>query len=280
MLHLLIGESSSLHHHPLRHGLGVERQSIMILSRTSYLIARRQGSRTNEGASKEGLLTSGPWLYLTMLLLVLSFILASCSGLNIGVNPAAKGTSQATVTQPVPLAQIHWCEKPLMIFRDEGASQPTSITPVATPTTTPSTGNPKTVTDWSQVEPILGFVVYLPAMLPQNSCLVSASGTIHDPIFGGSFTIGYLLPDHSSISLAEAPLRSQNRGFQCSPANTATPRGSGTPTPSPGTAQALQQVCSGARDNTSIFLSANGSTNYLQQFFDALQPHVNWVPAS
>jgi hypothetical protein len=252
----------------------------MILSRTSYLVARRQSSRTYEEASEQGRVTRGPWLYLTMLLLVLCFFLASCSGLNFGVNPAAKGTSQSTATQPVPLTQIHWCGKPLTIFRDEGASQPASTTPTATATTTPSAGNPKTVTDWSQVEPNLGFVVYLPAMLPGNSCLVNASGTIHDPIFGGSFTIGYLLPDHSSISLAEAPQRSQNREFQCSPANAGTSHGSGTPTPSPGTAQALLQVCSGARDNTSIYLSANGSTNYLQQFFNALQPHVNWIPAS
>jgi len=223
-------------------------------------------------------MTRWPWLFLTMLLIVLGFFLASCSVLNFGGNPA-KGSSQLSGAQQVPLIQIHWCGKPLMIFRDEGAPQPASITPAATPTTTPNTGNAKTVTGWSQVEPNLGFVVYLPTMLPQNTCLVSASGTIHDPIFGGSFTIGYLLPDHSSISLAEAPLRSQNRGFQCSPANTATPHSSGTVTPSPETTQALLQVCSGARDNTSIFLSANGSTNDLQQFFNALQPHVNWIPA-
>lgn len=231
-------------------------------------------------------------LCLSILSLLASLVFVSCSILNVGGTPA-KVTPTVGSSQ-VALSQLHWCGKPLMIFRDEGASPQGSVTPTATVTTTgtptatagntptatatatPGASKPVTITDWSQVKPNLGFVIYLPETLPQNTCLVSTSGTIHDPIFGGSFLIGYLLSDHSSISLAEAPLRSQSHEFQCSPATVATPHAGGTPAP----AQAAQQLCSGARENTSIVFSASGSTSALQQFFEALQPDVNWVPAS
>ncbi len=272
---------------------GVERQSIMILLRALYVVEQGHSPRTGGVAPRNRYRAR---LYLPILLLLASLVFVSCSGLNFGGTPA-KVTPTVGSSQEA-LSQLHWCGKPLMIFRDEGAPPPSSVTPTATATTTgtptatvgntptatatatPSTNHPVTITDWSQVKPNLGFVVYLPESLPQNSCLVSASGTIHDPIFGGSFTIGYLLPDHSSISLAEAPVRSQSHEFQCSPSSVATPHASGTPTPVSGPAQAALQLCSGARDNTSIVFSAGGSTNSLQQFFDALQPNVNWVPAS
>jgi hypothetical protein len=205
----------------------------------------------------------------------------------------------------VVLTKLHWCGKPLMIFRDEGA--PVTVTPAsATPTTgatgtatatakvtpsvaatTPATrtaavGTATTITDWAQVEPNLGFTVYLPPTLPQASCLTSASGTIHDPILGGSFTIGYLLPDHSSVSLSEAPLRSQSSTFQCivSPSTGTSGSGSKGGTATPGKTETAMQVCTGARDTTRIVFSARGATDSLQRFFTSLQPHVNWVPAS
>src|SRR5205085_8058840 len=152
------------------------------------------------------------WLYLAMSMLLFSFFIAACSDSNPGGNSNASptATSSSSAAQ-VALAQLHWCGKPTMLFRDEGvptgtgSPTPTGTagtgTPVATGTasataTPPVAGTPKTITDWAQVEPNLGFTVYLPATLPQHSCLVSALATIHDPIFGGSFTIGYLLPDH------------------------------------------------------------------------------------
>jgi hypothetical protein len=197
-----------------------------------------------------------------------------------------------------------------MIFRDEGAAgtvTPAASTPMVavtamgTPTlqptpsiaTTPTvagtattTGSPTTITDWTQVEPYLGFTVYLPPTLPPASCLTSASGTIHDPILGGSFTIGYLLPDHSSVSLSEAPLRSQNTTFQCILSATTAAGSSrsatkeGSPTATPGKAGVPMQVCTGARDMTRIVFSARGTTEALQRFFTSLQPHVEWIPAS
>jgi hypothetical protein len=164
-----------------------------------------------------------------------------------------------------------------------------TVKATAAPTTTgtaTATATPRTLTDWSQVEPNLGFTVYLPATLPQNSCLVSALGTIHDPALGGSFTIGYLLPDHSSVSLAEAPLGAQSTQFQCNvTSNLSVPatdsKAAKTPTSaSPTPTQIPQQICSGAMDRTNIIFSARGSTESLQMFFNALQPNVNWIPAS
>ncbi|HEY6543030.1 MAG TPA: hypothetical protein VIZ18_18960, partial [Ktedonobacteraceae bacterium] len=127
------------------------------------------------------------------------------------------------------------------------------------------------------------------ANLPRDACLVSAQATVHDPTFGGSFLIGYLLPDHTSITISEAPLASQNTTFQCSVSNSSTTQKSGpsaaatgtpqvpaspTPTPTP------LQLCSGAKNTTNIVLSARRSVEYLQQTFNTLQPNVSWIPAS
>lgn len=241
------------------------------------------------------------WLYLFISLLISSVLLVSCSWLSF--NGGSKATATPTPSEAM-LAMLHWCGKPLMIFRDEGA--PVGVTPAgstptarvmtatpaigATPTTTgaaTSTTTPTTITDWTQVEPYLGFTVYLPPMLPQASCLTSASGTIHDPILGGSFTIGYLLPDHSSVSLSEAPLRSQNTTFQCVLSPTSAGANSrsgstkgGSPTATPSKVQASMQVCTGALDMTRIVFSARGTTEALRRFFASLQPHVKWIPAS
>ena len=191
----------------------------------------------------------------------------------------------------------------MMVFRDEGAAPPAAtatatatatasatVTPTGTgtasATSTPATGagTPQTVTDWSLIKANLGFTVYLPASLPSGSCLVSAQATIHDPIFGGSFTIGYLLPDHTSLSLSEAPLKSQNTTFQCNATGTTTtPTTSGTPakaTPIPTPTTTTGQLCSGAKSTTNIVLSGPGTADHLQQIFNGLQPDINWIPAS
>lgn len=227
-----------------------------------------------------------------------SILLASCTGLFGG----GSGAPPTPTSSQLPLAKLHWCSKPSMVFRDEGAAPTPAATAAPTATTTPGVtgtptppgsptaapkpgpGTPATLTDWTEVKTNLGFTVYLPATLPRGSCLVSAQATVHDPIFGGSFTIGYLLPDHSSITLSEAPLSSQNTAFQCSvsgnpgPQPATTPK-AGTPQPSPTPTQAPIQLCSGARENTNIVLSARRSADYLQQFFNALQPDIPWIPA-
>ena len=244
-------------------------------------------------------------------LLLSTSLLAACSpSFPLGSN---QGSSTATATPSrLAVSQIHWCGKPSMLFRDEGAITPTataSATPGATATASPTTtvtpgvtatgtaqntgnptvtvgpGTPRTITDWSVVESNLGFTVYLPPTLPTGTCLVNAQATIHDPIIGGSFTIGYLLPDHSALSLSEAPLISQNTTFQCNPSNGTAPQATtpvaGTPVVSPTTTQAIPVLlCSGAKGTTNIVMSARGSSEQLQQIFQSLQSGLSWIPTS
>jgi hypothetical protein len=250
------------------------------------------------------------WLQLATMLILSNVFLASCTSW-FGGNSSP--TATATPSE-LAIAQLHWCGKPSMLFRDEGtaltptttataspapgATATATVTATVTPGTTTTTtagstptatatvapGTPRTISDWSEVEANLGFSVFLPSTLPRNSCLVNAQATIHDPIIGGSFTIGYLLPDHSALSLSEAPLISQSTTFQCNPSNGSTPHANTTPkagTPSPAATQgASLLLCSGAKDTTNIVMSAQGSTDHLQQVFTDLKPNIPWIPAS
>jgi hypothetical protein len=206
------------------------------------------------------------------------FLLTGCSGL--GGNANASGTP---TPQLVKLAQLRWCGKSLMLFRDEGVPG----TPSVDPGTPIAASSPTTVTDWGQVKANLGFTLFLPASLPEGTCLVSASGTVHDPIFGGSFTISFLLANHDSISLSEAPWRSQNTAFQCSIATNGIPSSTQGGTPTGSTAATITaekalipvQLCTGVREKTNIVFSARGTVEALQTFFHNLQPDVDWIPA-
>src|SRR5579885_108664 len=264
-------------------------------------VVRRFAVRGGQPGERAGRPAQRAGLYLAAGLILMSILLSACSGL-------FGGSSAPTPTPSTrPLSRIGWCAKPLMVFRDEGAVTPVpsatatgtatpsgtatatatataTQTPVATGSPTAGPGTPTTITDWSVVKANLGFTLYLPASLPNGSCLVSAQATIHDPIFGGSFTIGYLLPDHSSLSLSEAPLKSQSVTFQCNPTSiattpTATTGGKGTPVAATPTTTPTQ-LCSGAKDTTNIVLSGPGSESSLQQIFNSLKPNVNWIPAS
>ncbi len=244
-------------------------------------------------------------IFLAAFLLLSNVFLAACStSFSFG---GSQSSSTATATpSDLALAQLHWCGKPSMLFRDEGAFTPTataSAVPGVTSTTTvtpgvtatiasgstetpTAAGTPGTITEWSEVETGLGFTVYLPATLAGGSCLVNAQATIHDPIIGGSFTIGYLLPDHSALTLSEAPRISQNTSFQCNTSNATTPQANntpktGTPTASPSSTQEVPiLLCSGAKEMTNVVMSGRGSADHLQQIFDNLQPNVSWIPTS
>ena len=214
-------------------------------------------------------------------LLSLGFLLAGCSGSNATTN-SSKATVSVTVASlpQVALAKLHWCGKQILIFRDEGATKTSTPTASSTPSVNiTATVTPQTLTDWQQVEPNLGFTVFLPQTLPEGSCLISASGTIHDPTFGGIFTIGYVLPDHDAISLSEAPLATQGTSFQCSPSSSSTSTVKGT-TPTPGPTAVPVQLCTGVHGSTNIVLSARGTTASLQKLFNGLQSNVTWEPAS
>ncbi len=198
---------------------------------------------------------------------------------------SSASTSSASASQPQgapnlvqsSLKSLHWCNQPMMIFRDEGAaalSTPGVVTPGTTPT---AISTPGTILDWSQVRQNLGFSVFLPASLAAGSCLMSVYGTVHDPIFGSSFTIAYLLPDHTSLSLSEAPVHTGHTNFQCSVSSAGLQGLSATPGP---TKSALaMQLCSGMRNTTNIVFSAQWSLAALQKFFQNLQADVDWQPA-
>lgn len=233
-------------------------------------------------------------------------LLVSCTNPFASNSGGSGPTSTAAPTAP-SLADLHWCGKASMLFRDEGARSSPTPTTSATVTATPSAtarpsggsptaasatpltstvgpGTPTTLTSWDEVKADLTFTVFLPASLPAGTCLVSAQATVHDPILGGNFLIGYLLPDHTALTISEAPLISQNTTFQCNVSGGSAqkpPTASGTPgaghaTPSP-TPLPLQ-LCSGAKDTTNIVLSAQQSVEYLQKLFTALQPGVTWIP--
>jgi len=241
------------------------------------------------------------WLLISTCLLLFSFFLASCSGLNFGGLGKTTPTSKPTPSQ-VALTKLQWCNKAFIVFRDEHApvtvtpasaaptatvtataSAATSSTATATATTSPtpvSIGAPTTITDWSQVEPNLGFTVFLPAMLPAKTCLLSASGTVHDPIFGGNFIIGYLLPDGSPLSLSEAPMRTNSRDFQCTSSKGVSTPSPGTPGVTPSPTQVPILLCTGAKDDTNVVFSMKGSETSLKKLFDALRPNVEWVPVA
>ncbi|HZO74271.1 MAG TPA: hypothetical protein VFB60_18865 [Ktedonobacteraceae bacterium] len=250
----------------------------MLIDQSLSSLVRRQDARWIKSGEFSLLSAKHTWLRAPGVILIASMLLlitTACSGLNI--------VNGGTATPgPVSTSSIHWCGKPLAIFRDEAA--PTAPTPGATPTPAtslnPADGVPKTITDWKVVKANLGFTVFLPATLPAGTCLTSAASTLRDPIIGSNFTIGYLLPNHDAISLSEAPLRSQkNAAFQCSVSVNA-PGVSGAPTPTTTAGQDPVQLCTGGRDMTDIVFSARGSTSNLQKFFLAMQPNINWLPAS
>lgn len=215
---------------------------------------------------------------LTLLsLLLTSILLVSCAA-------GDGGQTSSTGTKTTPLAQLHWCgKKPLMVFRDEGADATVTAgnTAEAENQTTPR-ATATTLTNWDIVKTDLDFTVYLPGSLPNGTCLMSASGTIHDPIFGSSFTIGYLLPTDDSINISEAPVHMQNLTFQCNIAKASNTANNviASDNVTSAAAKAPVQICTGGQKGTSIVLAARGTTDDLKTFFQNLQPDIDWVPAS
>lgn len=210
---------------------------------------------------------------LTLLsLLLTSILLAACAS-------GGGGQTSITGTKTTPLAQLHWCgEKPLMVFRDEGASATATAENPETQATPRSTAT--TLANWDIVKTDLDFTVYLPDSLPDGTCLMSASGTIHDPIFGSSFTIGYLLPTDDSINISEAPVHMQNLTFQCDITQANNAISLNNVSSAKAITKEPEQICTGVQKGTSIVQAARGTTNELKTFFQNLQPNIDWVPAS
>jgi hypothetical protein len=172
------------------------------------------------------------------------------------------GSSTTTGTQSERnLAQLAWCDKPLVEFQDDGTTAQT------------------TLTHWDDVKGQLGFTPYLPDFLPTGTCLVVAGGSIHDPIYGGHFSITYDLPATGPLSFSEAPKRPNlDTSFQCTqsaPASTPTPQ-TGTPSAQSG----ITRICLGVVSGTSISIASRQSQDDLKTLFNSLQANVSWVPAS
>ncbi len=169
--------------------------------------------------------------------LALVLALAGCSG----------DTASTSTANDLQLAQVPWCDKPLISFQDDG------------------TTSQKIITDWSSVKDQLGFTPYLPTTMPKGTCLALAGGSIHNPIYGGQLSITYVLPNVGPLSFSQAPKRPNlPSATQC--------------------VQSAQDskttICAGVKDNTSITIASRQTAAELQALFGQLQPNVNWLPAN
>ena len=222
--------------------------------------------------------------------LLVSFIMVACSdgtssapgsSSNNGSTGSTGNAPQAT-PPPAALSSLHWCGRPSMVFRDQADANAAKNSPQTK--LGPANGTPTAINDWNTVKENLGFTIFLPKTLPAGSCLLNVSSSLRDPIFCSNFTITYVLPDQNSVSFSQAPSRAQNTGFQCNVSDAPAADGNGvtkketpgaTPTP---TANPVQ-LCNGVREKTNIVFSARGATPALEQFFQGLQPDVDWMPA-
>jgi hypothetical protein len=193
-------------------------------------------------------------------MLLAAVLLSSALVMLAACNPFGGGTDSSNGNS-VALANIPWCDKPLINFQDD------------------STTSQATLTQWEQVSDQLGFTPYLPTTLPKGSCLALAGGSIHDPIYGGHFSITYIVPQTGPISFSEAPKRANlSDKVQCSQETQNGTGQQGTPTPTT-QPNVPSTVCIGAIAKTSITIAARQSSAEMQKLFDALKANVEWVPA-
>ena len=188
----------------------------------------------------------------TLLACALTLALAACGPFGGG------GGKKATASMDTSLAQLSWCDQPLIEFQDNSSTSQTVITA------------------WDQVKSQLGFTTYLPTTLPKGSCLVLAGGVIHDPIYGGHLSITYDLPgDQGPVSFSEAPKRPNlDTSLQCSQNTPATVTTTATAT------TAATTICLGVISDTSVTIASRESQSQLQALFNSLKANVDWVPTT
>jgi hypothetical protein len=155
------------------------------------------------------------------------------------------GGDGATASGGKSLASLSWCDRPLITFQDD------------------STTAQKLLSNWDDVKDQLGFTPYLPESMPEGTCLALAGGSIHNPIYGGQFSITYVLPKVGPVSFSEAPLRpGLNSKTQC--------------------IQSAQDknttICVGAVANTSITIASRQPAADIEAMFGSLKPDVTWTP--
>jgi hypothetical protein len=221
-----------------------------------------------------------PWFSLAVLLVGL--LLVGCSGL-FGGNTSGANSS----VQSVALSGLPWCNnKPDGTFMDDAAATPTPQATNSSSGASPKGGTATPVPangipiSWSFFEANLGFTIFLPATLPEGSCLLKPFGWVHNTSSHNSFIITYVLPDQNSLTIAQTLQTGPNASFQCfvSP-DPSYPKGA-TPTVVAATKLAPLELCSGVRGNTNITFSARWAPKQMQQFFNGLQSGVDWMPAS
>jgi hypothetical protein len=172
---------------------------------------------------------------MVLALLLVALAVAACGG--------------DTPTQPngsTQLNQLHWCDNPTMLFQDGSQTPPASLT------------------DWSKVKSQLNFAVYLPATLPEGSCLVAAHALVNDKVQGSNFSVSYLLPGGVPLALSETALNPQQAAssFQCSP--DASNQGTFD--------------CLGAKDKTNVVIVSKAAQKDLEALFTGLQSNIDWQP--
>lgn len=172
------------------------------------------------------------------LLLLLTLALSGCGPFGGSTGVSTDGSQS--------LASLSWCDRPLITFQDD------------------STTAQNMLTKWSDVKDQLGFTSYLPESFPQGTCLALAGGSVHNPIYGGQFSITYVLPKVGPVSFSEAPLhQGLSKNTQC--------------------IQSAQDnkttICVGAIADTSITIASRRPQADIEAMFGNLKPNVAWVPA-
>ena len=169
-----------------------------------------------------------------MLLVVALCLLAGCNN----------GSSTPAGLAP---AQVAWCGTPTVVFEDDGAAPPA------------------TLTQWSQAQTLLGFAPLLPARLPIGTCLISAGGVVRNPVFGGRFSINYQINATGALSFAEVP----------KPGDRVTPTcGSADPIDGVSTAFCQQTI-----QGVNVTLSSTLAIAQIQHLMATLGATANWEPA-
>jgi hypothetical protein len=161
---------------------------------------------------------------------------------------AACGPTAKSSTSGVPLSRLAWCEHPTIAFTDEG------VVPAVT------------ITDWARARQAIGFDPLLPPTLPSSTCLVSAGGVAHDPVFGSRFIITYALANHGALSFVESPAQRTLLQPQCSAAAT--------------TSSTTIATCQATLQGIEITASGTQSAAALSAQIATLKPGIDWVPAS
>lgn len=177
------------------------------------------------------------------LLLLMTLALSGCGP--FGGSNSSGPTSSGDGNQS--LASLAWCDRPLITFQDD------------------STTSQNMLTKWDAVKDQLGFTPYLPESFPDGTCLALAGGSIHNPIYGGQFSITYVLAKVGPVSFSEAPLhQGMSSKTQCIQS----------------TQDKKTNICVGAISNTSITIASRQPAEDIQAIFGTLKPGVEWVPAS